>query len=197
MSRRRQRSALSRSRWAAGPADLSELPGSSGRRGAGERRVRSSRSGGRHSPRPAAWPGCPDSSARPPTRTSPGDRSRQPDAGVFDALQAGAGAAGHPRPPRAVHRAAPAAAPADRLSVLTRPLTRGPRPGRPGHEQRRDRGGDVPQSATARTHVGRAMTKLGARDRAQLVLADQTGLTTPTGNRRFRPVAKVSRCSGF
>jgi len=51
--------------------------------------------------------------------------------------------------------------------------------------------------ATARTHVGRAMTKLGARDRAQLVLADQTGLTTPTGNRRFRPVAKVSRCSGF
>ncbi|MGW5575600.1 response regulator [Nocardia thailandica] len=33
--------------------------------------------------------------------------------------------------------------------------------------------------ATARTHVGRAMTKLGARDRAQLVvLAYRTGLTT-------------------
>lgn len=34
--------------------------------------------------------------------------------------------------------------------------------------------------ATARTHVSRAMTKLGARDRAQLVvLAYQTGLVTP------------------
>ncbi|WP_199435439.1 response regulator [Qaidamihabitans albus] len=33
--------------------------------------------------------------------------------------------------------------------------------------------------ATARTHVGRAMTKLGARDRAQLVVfAYQSGLTT-------------------
>lgn len=33
--------------------------------------------------------------------------------------------------------------------------------------------------ATARTHVGRAMSKLGARDRAQLVvIAYQTGLTT-------------------
>ncbi|MFD5179795.1 response regulator [Nocardia sp. NPDC058379] len=34
--------------------------------------------------------------------------------------------------------------------------------------------------ATARTHVGRAMSKLGARDRAQLVvIAFRTGLTTP------------------
>ncbi|MGM7647943.1 response regulator transcription factor [Nocardia sp. JW2] len=34
--------------------------------------------------------------------------------------------------------------------------------------------------ATARTHVGRMMTKLGARDRAQLVvIAFQTGLTSP------------------
>lgn len=34
--------------------------------------------------------------------------------------------------------------------------------------------------ATARTHVSRAMTKLGARDRAQLVvIAYQTGLVTP------------------
>ncbi|HEY0697659.1 MAG TPA: response regulator transcription factor, partial [Micromonospora sp.] len=34
--------------------------------------------------------------------------------------------------------------------------------------------------ATARTHVGRAMTKLGARDRAQLVvIAYQTGLVAP------------------
>ncbi|WP_328426538.1 response regulator transcription factor [Micromonospora sp. NBC_00389] len=35
-------------------------------------------------------------------------------------------------------------------------------------------------SATARTHVSRAMVKLGARDRAQLVvIAYQTGLVTP------------------
>jgi DNA-binding NarL/FixJ family response regulator len=34
--------------------------------------------------------------------------------------------------------------------------------------------------ATAKTHVSRAMTKLGARDRAQLVVfAYQTGLVTP------------------
>jgi DNA-binding NarL/FixJ family response regulator len=34
--------------------------------------------------------------------------------------------------------------------------------------------------ATARTHVSRAMVKLGARDRAQLVVAAyQTGLVTP------------------
>jgi DNA-binding NarL/FixJ family response regulator len=37
----------------------------------------------------------------------------------------------------------------------------------------------VISEATARTHVSRAMTKLGARDRAQLVvLAYQTGLVT-------------------
>ena len=34
--------------------------------------------------------------------------------------------------------------------------------------------------ATVRTHVGRALTKLGARDRAQLVvLAVRAGLTLP------------------
>ncbi|MEU9841268.1 LuxR C-terminal-related transcriptional regulator, partial [Actinomadura sp. NPDC048032] len=34
--------------------------------------------------------------------------------------------------------------------------------------------------ATARTHVSRTMTKLGARDRAQLVvIAYRTGLVTP------------------
>jgi hypothetical protein len=34
--------------------------------------------------------------------------------------------------------------------------------------------------ATAKTHVSRAMIKLGARDRAQLVVfAYQTGLVTP------------------
>ena len=34
--------------------------------------------------------------------------------------------------------------------------------------------------ATAKTHVSRAMTKLGARDRAQLVvLAYETGLVSP------------------
>jgi DNA-binding NarL/FixJ family response regulator len=37
--------------------------------------------------------------------------------------------------------------------------------------------------ATAKTHVSRAMAKLGARDRAQLVvLAYQTGLVTPGGS---------------
>ncbi len=35
--------------------------------------------------------------------------------------------------------------------------------------------------ATAKTHVSRTMTKLGARDRAQLVIvAYETGLTTPS-----------------
>lgn len=35
---------------------------------------------------------------------------------------------------------------------------------------------------TAKTHVSRSMTKLGARDRAQLVvLAYETGLVTPRG----------------
>ncbi|TSB42345.1 response regulator transcription factor, partial [Streptomyces benahoarensis] len=37
-------------------------------------------------------------------------------------------------------------------------------------------------SLTAKTHVNRAMTKLGARDRAQLVvIAYQTGLARPDG----------------
>ena len=37
--------------------------------------------------------------------------------------------------------------------------------------------------ATAKTHVSRAMTKLGARDRAQLVvLAYQTGLVLAAGD---------------
>ena len=40
-------------------------------------------------------------------------------------------------------------------------------------------------AATARTHVGRVLTKLGARDRAQLVvMAFQTGLVTPGGHVR-------------
>lgn len=39
-------------------------------------------------------------------------------------------------------------------------------------------------AATARTHVGRVLMKLGARDRAQLVvIAFQTGLVTPGGHR--------------
>jgi DNA-binding NarL/FixJ family response regulator len=39
--------------------------------------------------------------------------------------------------------------------------------------------------ATARTHVGRAMAKLGARDRAQLVVAAyETGLVEPGGAER-------------
>ncbi|WP_435120283.1 response regulator [Amycolatopsis thermoflava] len=42
----------------------------------------------------------------------------------------------------------------------------------------------VISTATARTHVSRIMTKLGARDRAQLVvLAYESGLVTPRGSR--------------
>jgi DNA-binding CsgD family transcriptional regulator len=38
----------------------------------------------------------------------------------------------------------------------------------------------VISTATARTHVSRIMTKIGARDRAQLVvLAYESGLVTP------------------
>jgi DNA-binding NarL/FixJ family response regulator len=40
----------------------------------------------------------------------------------------------------------------------------------------------VISTATARTHVSRIMTKIGARDRAQLVvLAYESGLVTPRG----------------
>jgi DNA-binding CsgD family transcriptional regulator len=40
----------------------------------------------------------------------------------------------------------------------------------------------VISTATARTHVSRVMTKIGARDRAQLVvLAYESGLVTPRG----------------
>jgi DNA-binding NarL/FixJ family response regulator len=40
-------------------------------------------------------------------------------------------------------------------------------------------------AATARTHVGRVLMKLGARDRAQLVvIAFQSGLVAPGGHRR-------------
>ena len=50
-------------------------------------------------------------------------------------------------------------------------------PGSP-HEQRTDRIGISP--VTAKTHVNRAMTKLHARDRAQLVvLAYESGLVIP------------------
>lgn len=41
-------------------------------------------------------------------------------------------------------------------------------------------GGRVISPATAKTQIARAMTKVGARDRAQLVvLAYQTGLVSP------------------
>ena len=47
--------------------------------------------------------------------------------------------------------------------------------------------------ATAKTHVSRAMIKLGARDRAQLVVfAYQTGLVTPRA-RRAGPGPSVTR----
>ena len=54
-----------------------------------------------------------------------------------------------------------------------------------GPVQRRDRRPPVPVSPpTAKTHVSRVMTKLGARDRAQLVvIAYETGLVTPGGHR--------------
>lgn len=49
--------------------------------------------------------------------------------------------------------------------------------GRRGALQRRDRAEALRQPLTVRTHVHRAMTKLGARDRAQLVvMAYQSGL---------------------
>ena len=46
--------------------------------------------------------------------------------------------------------------------------------------QRRDRRRLVVSPATAKTHVSRAMVKLGARDRAQLVVfAYESGLVRP------------------
>ena len=49
-------------------------------------------------------------------------------------------------------------------------------------DQRRDRRPARRQPATAKTHVSRAMVKLGARDRAQLVVfAYETGLVEPGG----------------
>ena len=57
----------------------------------------------------------------------------------------------------------------------------GARPRGPGLDERRDRAARIHVSpATAKTHVGRILGKLGARDRAQLVvLAYETGLVTP------------------
>ena len=49
-----------------------------------------------------------------------------------------------------------------------------------GPVQRRDRQPLVVSPATAKTHVSRAMVKLGARDRAQLVVfAYESGLVRP------------------
>ena len=46
--------------------------------------------------------------------------------------------------------------------------------------QRRDRPPLIVSPATAKTHVSRAMIKLGARDRAQLVVtAYESGLVAP------------------
>ena len=43
--------------------------------------------------------------------------------------------------------------------------------------------GGGPSPATAKTHVSRVMTKLHARDRAQLVvIAYESGLVTPGGS---------------
>ena len=59
---------------------------------------------------------------------------------------------------------------------------RGPGAGGPGLVERGDRRTAVPQPATAKTHVGRLLLKLQARDRTQLVvIAYETGLVTPAG----------------
>ena len=131
------------------------------------------------------------------------------DAYVFEALQAGASgfllkdagpaellhahpggrrrrgvarAADHPPPHRPVHRATHAATKAaeDRLAVLTqreREVLALVGQGMSNDEI----GAELFLSpATARTHVSHAMVKLGARDRAQLVvIAYQTGLVSP------------------
>ena len=63
-----------------------------------------------------------------------------------------------------------------------RPRARGARAGGPGLVQRGDRRAALPQPATAKTHVGRLLMKLQARDRTQLVvIAYETGLVTPSG----------------
>ena len=66
-----------------------------------------------------------------------------------------------------------------------RPGTRGAAAGRAGAVQRRDRRRLVVSPATAKTHVSRILTKLGLRDRAQLVIAAyESGLTPPAADRR-------------
>ena len=48
--------------------------------------------------------------------------------------------------------------------------------------------------ATAKTHVGRLLAKLGARDRAQLVMvAYETGLVQPGLAEALRPWARSRR----
>ena len=48
-----------------------------------------------------------------------------------------------------------------------------------GPVQRRDHGRAVPSAGTVKTHIGRLLHKLQARDRAQLVIAAyETGLVT-------------------
>ena len=86
---------------------------------------------------------------------------------LIEAFVALARARGSPRRPAAgrAHRA----------------RARGARPGRPGPDQRRDRRRSSSLSPlTAKTHVARLFMKLGARDRAQLVVvAYETGLVVP------------------
>ena len=80
------------------------------------------------------------------------------------------------------HGAEPARPPARAPSwtVLTDRGARGARPGRPGLSNDEIAGRLFVSPLTAKTHVSRAMIKLGARDRAQLVvIAYESGLVVP------------------
>jgi hypothetical protein len=77
----------------------------------------------------------------------------------------------HPHPRRPPH---PQLGPADPSG------TRGSDAHRIGVVQRRDRQPSLHEPSTAKTHAARAMTKVGARDRAQLVVfAYEAGLVRP------------------
>jgi DNA-binding CsgD family transcriptional regulator len=81
---------------------------------------------------------------------------------------------------RAAVRGSPSVGASDRLRQLTqreREVLAEVGAGRPNEEIARRL---QMSSATARTHVSRVMTKLGARDRSQLVvIAYESGLLTP------------------